>query len=65
MAPPLVKYVKGRSLLVIDPEDQLLFQQAGGMTDRQMIALNQTLIGLAECFAFYQCLMLYNAKCIS
>ena len=39
-------YMKGRPLLVADPEQQLLLQQTGGMSDRQMNALNRVLLQL-------------------
>jgi hypothetical protein len=39
-------HVKGRPLLIKSAEDQLLLQQTGGMTDRQMLAVNKLLIRL-------------------
>ena len=37
---PIVKFIKSRPLLVVEVEDQMLLQQAGGMTDQQMMNLN-------------------------
>ena len=43
---PLITYMKGRPLLVADPEQQLLLQQTGGMSNWQMNALNRVLLQL-------------------
>jgi hypothetical protein len=40
-------HVKGQPLLIKSAEDQLLLQQTGGLTDRQMLAVNKLLIRLS------------------
>jgi hypothetical protein len=40
-------HVKGWPLLIMFAEDQFLLQQTGGMTDRQMLAVNKLLIKLS------------------
>jgi hypothetical protein len=46
VGPSLVKYKHGRKLVVISPEDQLLLQQTGMMSGRQMLMFNRILVGL-------------------
>jgi hypothetical protein len=36
--------VRGRPLLIPSAEDQMMLQQAGGMSDQQMLAVNQLMI---------------------
>jgi hypothetical protein len=43
-----VKYKHGRHLSVTSPEDQLLLQQTGMPSGRQMLMFNQILVGLTE-----------------
>jgi hypothetical protein len=42
----IVFHVCGRPLLVPSASDQMMLQQAGGMSNRQMLAVNQLLIKL-------------------
>jgi hypothetical protein len=42
----LVTHVRGRPLLIPSATDQMMLQQAGGMSDRQMLAVNQLMIKL-------------------
>jgi hypothetical protein len=42
----LVTHVRGRPLFIPSAEDQMLLQQAGGMSDHQMLAVNQLMIKL-------------------
>jgi hypothetical protein len=46
IGPSLVKYKHGRQLIVTSPEDQLLLQQTGMMSGRQMLMFNRILVGL-------------------
>jgi hypothetical protein len=46
VGPSLVKYKHGRQLIVTSPEDQLLLQQTGMMSGRQMLMFNRILVGL-------------------
>jgi hypothetical protein len=46
IGPSLVKYKHGRQLIVAPPEDQLLLQQTGMMSLRQMLMFNRILVGL-------------------
>jgi hypothetical protein len=41
-------HVRGRPLLIPSAEDQMLLQQAGGMSDHQMLAVNQLMIKLTD-----------------
>jgi hypothetical protein len=43
--PSSVKYKHGRQLIVTSPEDQLLLQQTGIMSGRQMVMFNHILVG--------------------
>ncbi len=42
----LVTHVHGRPLLFPSATDQMMLKQAGGMSDRQMLAVNQLMIKL-------------------
>jgi hypothetical protein len=42
----LVKYKHGNQLIVTSPEDQLLLQQTGMMSGRQMLMFNQIIVSL-------------------
>jgi hypothetical protein len=44
--PSLVKYKHVHHLIVTSPEDQLLLQQTGMMSGRQMLMFNQIIVGL-------------------
>jgi hypothetical protein len=46
VGPSLVKYKHGRHLIVTSPEDQLLLQQTGMMSGRQMLMFNRILVFL-------------------
>jgi hypothetical protein len=46
VGPSLVKYKHGRQLIVASPKDQLLLQQTGMMSGRQMLMFNWILVGL-------------------
>jgi hypothetical protein len=46
VGPSLVKYKHGRQLIVTSPEDQLLLQQTGMVSGRQMLMCNHILVGL-------------------
>jgi hypothetical protein len=48
VGPSLVKYKHGCQLIVTSPEDQLLLQQTGMMSRRQMPIFNRILVGLTE-----------------
>jgi hypothetical protein len=46
VGPSLVKYKHGCQLIFTSPEDQLLLQQTGMMSGRQMLMCNRILVGL-------------------
>jgi hypothetical protein len=46
VVPSLVKYKHGSHLIVTSPEDQLLLQQTGMMSGRQMLIFNRIFVGL-------------------
>jgi hypothetical protein len=46
VGPSLMKYKHARQLIVTSPEDQLLLQQTGIMSGRQMIMFNRILVDL-------------------
>jgi hypothetical protein len=46
VGPSLVKYEHGSQTIATSPEDQLLLQQTGMMSGRQMLMYNRILVGL-------------------
>jgi hypothetical protein len=48
VGPSIVKYKHGRQLIVTSPEDQLLLQQTGMMSGRQMLMFNWMRVGLTR-----------------